>query len=322
MLRRRHLSLIALAAALPSQARSQPRAWPRSRTIEVVVPFAPGGGMDVMARAFLPFLQAELPGSNFVVVNRAGAGGQIGTEAVANAAPDGFTMGAAAFPALVSTPIERPVRWNPAELTHLANLVDDPCGLFVVPSSPLRTLQDLVAAAKRQPGDLPYGTAGTGGDDHLAMLMTEQVAGIRLTHVPFSGTAQILPPLLAGQLDVGAFNLSEAIPLLREGRLRCLGLAMAERSPLTPDVPTYREQGVDLLASAGRGFFAPPGLPAPIGDVLLQAFRVALQAPGWLAAAERQTLPLRPLVGEDFRSMVLGAQASLKMLWSRHPWKD
>jgi tripartite-type tricarboxylate transporter receptor subunit TctC len=87
MLHRRHLPLVAMAAAVPGQARSQSRAWPRSGAIEVVVPFAPGGGMDVMARAFLPFLQAELPGSNFVVVNRAGAGGQIGTEAVANAAP-------------------------------------------------------------------------------------------------------------------------------------------------------------------------------------------------------------------------------------------
>jgi len=321
MLRRRHLPLMAVAAALPRQGRTQPRGWPASRAIEVVVPFAPGGGMDVMARSFLPFLQVELPGSSFVVVNRAGAGGQIGTEAVAHAAPDGFTIGAAAFPAIVSTPLERPVRWNPAELTYLANLVDDPCGLFVAPSSPPRTLQDFIAAARRQPGDLPYGTAGIGGDDHLAMLVTEQATGIRLTHVPYNGTAQILPSLLGGQLEVGAFNLSEAIPLLREGRLRCLGLAVAERSPLAPEVPTSREQGVDVLASAGRGFFAPPGLSPQVRDPLLQAFRAALQAPGWLAAAERQSLPLRPLVGEEFRSMVLGAEASLRALWCR-PWKD
>ncbi|MCK8786110.1 tripartite tricarboxylate transporter substrate binding protein [Roseomonas sp. NAR14] len=321
MLRRRFLTACTLAA-LPATVRAQTTGWPGGRAIEVIVPFAPGGGMDVMARAFLPFLRAALPGSNFVVINRAGAGGQIGTEAVANAAPNGFTLGAAAFPSLVSTPIERPVRWKPAELTYLANLVDDPCGLFVIPSSPLRTLQDLVAAARRDPGDLPYGTAGTGGDDHLAMLMTEQATGIRLTHVPFSGTAQILPPLLAGQLDIGAFNLSEALPLLRERRVRCLGLAAAERSPLAPELPTYREQGVDVLASAGRGFFAPPGLPAAIREPLLGAFRTALAAPDWLAAAERQSLPLHPLVGEEFRSMVLGAEASLRALWAQHPWKD
>ncbi|HEY8610653.1 MAG TPA: tripartite tricarboxylate transporter substrate binding protein [Roseomonas sp.] len=322
MLARRRLSMMVFAAALPGQAWSQARPWPTSRAIEVVVPFAPGGGMDVMTRAFLPFLQAELPGSNFVVVNRAGAGGQIGSEAVANAAPDGFTIGAAAFPFLVSAPIERAVRCNPVELTYLANLVDDPCGLFVTPDSPLRTLGELAAAARSKPGDLPYGTAGIGGDDHLAMLMTEQAAGIRLSHVPFSGTAQILPPLLAGQLDVGAFNLSEALPLLREGRLRCLGLAMAERSPLVPEVPTYHEQGVNVVASAGRGFFAPPGLPQPIRDALLKAFQAAIASPGWITAAERQSLPLHPLLGDEFRTMVLGAEASLKMLWAQRPWKE
>lgn len=320
MLSRRRLTLAALAA--PGLAQAQSRAWPAGRPIEVVVPFAPGGGMDVMARAFLPFLQAALPGSTFVVTNRAGAGGQIGTEWVANAPPDGFALCAAAFPFLVTAPIERSVRWKPEELTYLANLVDDPCGLFVTPQSPLRGLQDLVAAAKRSPGDVPYGTAGIGGDDHIAMLLTEQAAGIRLSHVPFSGTAQILPPLLAGQLDVGAFNLSEALPLLREGRLRCLGLAMAERSPLAPELPTYREQGVDVLASAGRGFFAPPGLPPAILDPLLHAFGIALDAPGWAATAERQSLPLRPLIGDAFRSMVLGAETSLRALWARHPWKE
>ncbi len=112
---RRSILLASAGAMLPMGLRAQPRAWPGARPIEVIVPFSPGGGMDVMARSFLPFLQQHLPGATFVVINRAGAGGQIGTEAVANAAPDGHTIGAAAFPALVSTPIERRVRWRPAE---------------------------------------------------------------------------------------------------------------------------------------------------------------------------------------------------------------
>jgi tripartite-type tricarboxylate transporter receptor subunit TctC len=141
---RRSLLLASAGAMLPRGLGAQPRAWPGARPIEVVVPFPPGGGMDVMARSFLPFLQPHLPGATFVVVNRAGAGGQIGTEAVANAAPDGHTIGAAAFPALVSTPIERRVRWRPTELTYLASVVDDPCGLFVPPASPLRGLADLL----------------------------------------------------------------------------------------------------------------------------------------------------------------------------------
>jgi tripartite-type tricarboxylate transporter receptor subunit TctC len=145
---------------------------------------------------------------------------------------------------------------------------------------------------------------------------------VRLSHVPFSGTAQLLPPLLAGQLDIGAFNLSEALPLLREGRLRALGLATAERSPLAPEVATYREGGADVLGSAGRGFFAPPGLPASIRNPLLAAFAAVLAEPAWAQAAERLSLPVRPLVGDDFRDMVLGADAALRTLWERRPWKE
>ena len=111
----RALLAIALLAVLPAQAQE----WP-TKPVRMIVPFPPGGGMDVMARSFLPFLQPHLPGATFVVINRAGAGGQIGTEAVANAAPDGHTIGAAAFPALVSTPIERRVRWRPAAMSCCA----------------------------------------------------------------------------------------------------------------------------------------------------------------------------------------------------------
>jgi len=189
-------------------------------------------------------------------------------------------------------------------------------------ASPLRSLGELIAAAKTRPGHLNYGTAGIGGDDHITMLLLEEAAEVRLSHVPFSGTAQLMSPLLAGQLDVGAFNLSEALPLLREGRLRALGLATTERSALAPEVPTYREQGADVLGSAGRGFFGPPGVPAPVRDALLVGFATALATPEWAAAADRLSLPLRPMVGDAFRDMVLGADASLRRLWARRPWKE
>ena len=136
-----------LTLARPALAQSS---WPAGRPIEVVVPFAPGGGMDAMARTVVPFLAARLPGARFVVVNRAGAGGQVGTEAVANAAPDGYTLGACATPTILSQPSERSVRWRPAELTFLAQVVEDPCGLFVRADSPLRDLPGLLAARPRQ----------------------------------------------------------------------------------------------------------------------------------------------------------------------------
>ncbi len=317
----RRTALFGTACILATPALAQ-RGWPAGRPIEIVVPFAPGGGMDIMARTVAPFLAACLPGARVVVSNRAGAGGQVGTEAVANAAPDGFILGACATPTVLSQPIERPVRWQPAELTYLAQIVEDPCGLFVRTDSPLKGLPDLLAAARRRPGDVPYGTAGIGGDDHIATLLLEEAAGVRLSHIPFNGTSQLLVPLLGGQLEVGAFNISEALPLLRDRAIRGLALASAARDASAPEIPTYREGGVDVAASAGRGIFGPPGLPDAIRAPIEAAFADLFADPAWQEAAARAGLPLKPLVGAAYRTAALGGDAALRALWARRPWKE
>ena len=145
MLPRRATLGLAALPLLAQGARAQ-AAWPAARPIEVHVGFSAGGGVDVMARAVAPFLSNLLPGARFVVVNRPGAGGQLGHEAAANAAADGYALGATTMPGLVSHPIERNVRYRVTDLTYLANVVDDPCALFVRPESPYRTLADLTKA--------------------------------------------------------------------------------------------------------------------------------------------------------------------------------
>lgn len=315
-------ALLAGGAALLAGRAAAQAAWPQGRPIEIVVPFAPGGGMDAMARAIAPFLATHLPGARVIVSNRAGAGGQLGTEAVANAAPDGFILGACATPTVLSQPLERPVRWDPRSLTWLAQVVEDPCGLFVRADSPLRDLPGLLEQARRRPGDLSYGTAGVGGDDHIATLLLEEKAGVRLNHVPFNGTSQLLVPLLGGQLDVGAFNISEALPLLRDRAIRALALASAGRDPAAPDVPTYREGGVDVVFSAGRGLFGPPGLPAPVRTALERALAATFADPAWPEAAAKAGLILKPLVGAAYRAAALGGEADLRALWDRRPWKE
>lgn len=317
----RRAALLGAAAVLTKPALAQ-RGWPAGRPIEIVVPFAPGGGMDAMARTVAPFLAAKLPGARIVVSNRTGAGGQVGTEAVANAAPDGFVLGACATPTVLSQPIERPVRWRPAELTYLAQVVEDPCGLFVRADSPLRGLPELLAAARARPGDVSYGTAGIGGDDHIATLLLEEAANVRLNHVPFNGTSQLLVPLLGGQLAVGAFNISEALPLLREGAIRGLALASEARDPSAPDISTYREGGVAVVFSAGRGIFGPPGLPEATSKAIEQAFAAIFADPAFTEAAGRAGLPLKPLVGTAYRDAALGGEAALRALWSRRAWKE
>jgi tripartite-type tricarboxylate transporter receptor subunit TctC len=319
--RRALLGAGALVLVAPRVARA---AWPADRPIDVIVPFPPGGGMDTMARVFLPFVQAHLPGANFVIANRPGAGGQIGWEALRAAAPNGFTLGAIAVPALVTLPIERRTRFKATEFSFIANVVEDPGGLFVGAGSPLRTLADLVAAARERPGDISYGTDGVGSDDHLMMLSFEEVAGIAkpMNHIPYPGTAPMVVQLMGGHLDVGVFNMSESLSFLRDGKIRALGQAAATRGAATPDLPTFREQGFDLVSSSSRGFVAPPGLPAEVQGRLETAFAAALADPGFRREAERLGLPLVPLIGADYRAMVERAEASYRALWQRRPWRE
>lgn len=319
---RRTLFVAGTAAALAAP-RIALAAWPADRPIEVIVPYPPGGGVDTMARVVLPVVQSRLPGARFVVVNRAGAGGQLGWEAVFNAAPDGFTLAATSVPALVTYPMERTTRYRALDFTYIANVVDDPGGLFVAANSPLRTLSDLVAAAKARPGQISYGTTGIGSDDHLLVIALEDKMGMpAMTHVPFNGMAPLATALVGEHLQVGAFNMSESLALLRDGRIRSLGQAAATRWSGTPDVPTFKEQGIDLISGATRGIVAPPGLPAEIREKLEAAFRSALADTDFVREAERLGLPLAPRIGADYRNDVAALETQLRGLWQRRPWKE
>ncbi|MBW8268760.1 tripartite tricarboxylate transporter substrate binding protein [Caldovatus aquaticus] len=322
--RRALAAATAAALAAPALARAQGGEWPAARPIEVIVPFPPGGGVDTMTRAILPAVQKHLPGARFVVVNRPGAAGQIGWEAAFHAAPDGYTLAATSVPALVTYPIERQTRYRAAEFSFIANVVDDPGGLFVAAASPLRTLADLVAAAKARPGAVSYGSTGVGSDDHLLVIAFEEAAGIRppMNHVPFNGMAPEAAALLGGHIDVGAFNMSEGLALLRDGKIRGLGQAAARRWAQTSEVPTFREQGFDVISGAQRGFVAPPRLPAAIQARLEDAFAKALSDPDFVREAERLGLPLAPQIGAAYRAEIESAERALRALWQRRPWRE
>jgi tripartite-type tricarboxylate transporter receptor subunit TctC len=321
--------LLAATIAAPTLARGKAHAqattaWPNERPIEVIVPVPPGGGLDTMARLVLPHLMTHLgPAARYVVVNRPGAGSQIGTEAVFNAAPDGYTLGAISCPSLPAMNIERTVRYRTMDFAWLANVVDDPNAFFVHVDSPLKNLADLATAAKARPGVLNYGTTGIGSDDHIAMLNFEGQLGLSaMVHVPFNGTAPAIQQLLGGHLGLLVGNVSEQLVMMREGRVRALGAAAPARLSLVPDVPTFREQGVDLVNSASRGFVAGPGLPPAIIRRYEAAFAAAVADPGFKREAERVGMPLRPLIGGAYASMIVEMDAALRALWQRKPWKE
>ena len=320
MITRRALGAVAATLAAPGLLHAQ-GGWPGDRPIEVIVPYPPGGGVDMMARITLPYVAKHLSGGRFVVTNRAGAGGQVGFEALFNAAPDGYTLGALAVPAISTFPLERQVRYRPLDFSFLGNVVDDPNTIYVTANSPIRSLQDLVKAAKARPGQMNYGTTGVGSDDHLLILSLEGLAELQpMNHVPFAGSAPLLAQVLGGHVEIGVGNMAEILAAMREGRVRALGQAAERRWQAAPDVPTFREQGYDLVAGSARGLAGPPGLPAPVRAQLEQAFAAAFADPAFLQEAERVFLPLRPLVGPAYREMAAQVDMVARTLWKVRPW--
>lgn len=312
-------SLIAgLALAVPALAQES---WPGSRPVEIIVPYPPAGGIDVMGRLIGQMLPAHVPGLKVVVQNRVGAGGQTGNEAIYAAKPDGHTLGAIATLSFSSIPLDRQVRWDIERFTYLAQVVDDPGALWVRADSLLKTLADLKEAAAKGAEVVSVGTAaGIGSDDHQLLLAFEEATAVRALHSPYNGTAIAIRDLLGGQIDVASYNLSEGIALFRDGRTRCLGAAAPERWSAMPDVPTFREQGFDVIGGSARGFVAPPGLPAEITDRLVAAFRALLASPEFTAEAARLNLPLRPLLGDAFRAATLREAETVKALFRKRPW--
>jgi tripartite-type tricarboxylate transporter receptor subunit TctC len=320
---RRALAAGAATLLAPRLARAQ-KAWPAERPIEVVVPFTPGGGSDIIARVSLPFVERHLPGARFVIVNRPGASGQTGNEYVFNSKPDGYLLTVVTSPTLVTIPIERPARYKAGEFSFLANVVDDPGGIWVRPDSPFATLAQLLAAARDSSAGLSFGTTGVGSDDHLLLLdVAQKVPGVKFTHVPFNSSAPMQTALMGGHLDFGSFNMSEGFEGLRDGRYRCLAQASPTRWGKAPQVPTLKEAGVDLSGGgAQRGICGPPGLPPEIHQRLVAGFRDALADPGFLAEADRLGMPVRTILGEDYRQFTLQREAEFRTLWARQPWRE
>ncbi|MBR0667832.1 tripartite tricarboxylate transporter substrate binding protein [Roseomonas hellenica] len=322
MQRRGVVAAAAAAAAGLSAPRLAQAAWPADRPIQVFCPGPPGGGMDILARSFLPFMQRSLPGANFVVINRPTAGGQQAFEGIATAAPDGFTIGVAQAPNSITLPIERQVRYRVQDFTFLGNAIDDPCGLWVKADSPIRSIADLITAARERPGTVTIGTAGVGSDDHFLVLSLQDAAGVEFSHVPFNGTPPIITNLLSRSIAAGSFNMSEGLALMREGVLRGLAQGGPERWAPTATVPTFRDQGVAVLGGSTRGVVAPPNLPAEIRDRLRQAVAAANADSAWIADAERLNLPLRPMSAEAQERLFLDEDARLRALWARKPWRE
>jgi tripartite-type tricarboxylate transporter receptor subunit TctC len=273
-------------ASLPFvSSRARAEDYP-ARFVTMVSPYAAGGGADLLARVVAQKLTDRL-GKSFVVENRLGAGGVIAATSVARAAPDGYTlfMGTSTQLAIQVT-LHKTLPYDPAaDFAPVALIASVPFVLMVNPSLPVRSVADLVRLAKEWPGALSYGSSGVGGPPHLYMEMLQTMTGIRMTHVPYKGTAQAIVDVVAGHIPIIFSDIAPAVSLLKEGRLRALGISSATRFQTLPDIPPLAEAGVPGFdAVAWTMLTAPARTPKPIIG------RLAAEVKDIVAAPEVQKL--------------------------------
>ncbi len=280
---RRSARFLIAACLLAAAPQAFAQAWP-DKPIRLIVNFGTGGAPDLVARLYAPRLSEAL-GQPVVVENRAGAGGNIGVEAVARSAADGYTLLSSASSSFVIGPhIYTKLAFDPVkDIVPVAAAALTPMYLVVRPGLPAATVAELVAHARANPGKLNYGSAGAGTLPHAAAEMLLRTAGIRATHVPYKGSGAALAALLGDQVDF-VFDPGVAIPQVKAGKVRLLAVGSAARSPGFQDTPTLREAGADMTAVSVVGLFAPAGTPAEIVARLNRELARIMQAPESRAA--------------------------------------
>lgn len=286
--------LAAASAALVFSGGAWAQSYP-SRPITMVVPFAPGGIADSTARPFAEYMTKALK-QPVVVQNRGGAGGAIGTGQAAGAKPDGYTL---LFTVATISAIPESERLHgrkaPYELSQLAPvglLSAEPLVLIARADARWKSAKDLAEEASRKPGTISYGSSGAYGPAHLSAEMYANAAGIKLQHVPFPGAGPAMTALLGGHVDLSLAAMASAVPHIKAGKIKALASYGSSRSAALPDVPTFKELGIDVEFANWAGLFVPAGAPPEVLDVLRSAMREVARNPDYAATMEKIGLPI------------------------------
>jgi tripartite-type tricarboxylate transporter receptor subunit TctC len=258
---------------------AQAQAYP-VKPVRMIVPFAPGGNTDIIARIVAPGMSKAL-GQQIVIENRGGAGSMIGTAIAAKSPPDGYTILMVSAAHVINPAMVKKLPFDPVKsFVAISKVADVPAALVVHPSLPVKSVKELVALAKARPGELNYGSAGRGSIGHLSAELLGSLAKIKMTHVPYKGAGPALVDTIAGHVELLISSMPAVIPHARAGKLRMIGQAGEKRSPAAPGVPTMIEGGVPgFVVTAGFGLFAPAGTPRPAIDRVLAALKSSLSDP-------------------------------------------
>ena len=268
-----------LLLTLSTGAAAQTAPYP-AKTIRMVVPFAPGGNTDIIARFIAPKMGEDL-GQQIIIDNRGGASSTIGTDIASKAPPDGYTLLMVSTAHVINPAVIKKLPYDSVrDFVPITLVADVPNALVIHPSVPARTLKALLALAKSRPGEMTFATPGRGTSTHLATEMMAFRAGLQLVHVPYKGVGPATVDLVAGHVHMQFSGMPSAIQFVRDGRLRMVAQSGARRSPAAPDVPVMAEAGMaDFVVSSGFGMLGPAHMPRPIVDRVNAAVRKALANP-------------------------------------------
>lgn len=298
--------LAAMLFALTPQAASA-QDWP-ARTVKIIVPFGPGSTPDTVGRLIADELRKKYPGSAFVVENKSGAGGIIGTDAVAKAAPDGTTIGISiGGPLAINTILMSQLPYDPAkDVAAVTQLVTMPSAIAVHPLLNVNSVPELVALLKKEPGKYNFGSIGNGSLSHLAMEAIGVKSGARMVHVAYPSSPAAMTALVRGEVHMVALPAISVKPQAEAGKVKILAVSLPKRSPFLPDVPTLKESGVDVEADTWMGLIAPGGTPKALIEKINEDIAEAIKSK---AVREKlATLYMEPVGNspEQFRAVING----------------
>lgn len=288
MKHRKQLVLALALGTLASLGWAQPAPYP-NKPIRIVIGFAPGGAADYVARAMSESFSKAL-GQTVLIDNKPGNGSSIAADIVAKAPPDGYTLLIASPSAISVNPALNPkLTYKPSDLLPVGKMTTSPLVLAVNPSSSIRTVPDLIAAAKKDPGKLNYSTSGNGSAPHLGAALFSLLTNTEMTHVPYRGGSFAITSVMAGETQLTFGTSPSVLPQANAGKLRAIAVSTRERSPLVPDMPGMREAGLpEYNLEFWYGMFAPVGTPPAIVKTVHDAVRTAMQQPSVKAALERE----------------------------------
>jgi tripartite-type tricarboxylate transporter receptor subunit TctC len=275
----RRLGYLCIVFTLAAAASAFAQTWP-SRSVTLMVPFAPGGTTDIVARPIAQALSQEF-GQSFVVDNRAGAGGTLAAGIAARAAPDGYTLFVATVAHTMATSLYKSLPYDfERDFVPITVLASVPNILVVNPSVPAKSVQELIAYAKANPGKLAYGSAGNGSTEHLSAELFKAMAGVDMVHVPYKGGAPMMTDLISGQIQLAIETSGSAAPHIQSGSVRALAVTTAARSPAFPGVPTLAESGLKgYNVTTWYAILAPKGTPSDIVNKVYNAVVKVLKTP-------------------------------------------